>query len=226
MNLRPRVVAIVPMRHDSERVPGKNYRELGGRPLFHHIITTLIANPRVAETVIDTDSRTIAEDAREAFPSVTIVDRPRHLRGGMVSMNDVLPNDVKRIQADVYIQTHSTNPFLRTESVTRAIDAFLSADPPADSLFSVTRLQSRLWNPDGTPLNHDPRILVRTQDLPPVYEENSCLYVFTRAGLETHGSRIGRYPLLFELAGDEALDIDEETDFQLAQAMIELRGRG
>src|SRR4029079_11761427 len=133
MNLRPRVVAIVPMRHDSERVPGKNYRELGGRPLCHHIITTLIANPRVAETVIDTDSRAIAEDAREAFPSVTIVDRPRHLRGGMVSMNDVLLNDVKRIQADLYIQTHSTNPFLRTESVTRAIDAFLSADPPADS---------------------------------------------------------------------------------------------
>jgi CMP-N-acetylneuraminic acid synthetase len=213
------------MRHDSERVPGKNYRPLGGKPLFHHVLETLLASPRIAETVIDTDSKTIADSAHQAFPQITVVDRPLHLRDGMVSMNDVLLNDVKRIPADLYLQTHSTNPFLRSESVTRAIDTFLAADPPADSLFSVTRLQTRLWNADATPLNHDPRVLIRTQDLSPIYEENSCLYLFSRQSLEVHGSRIGGHPILFELPRDEALDIDEEADFRLAEALVQTRPR-
>jgi CMP-N-acetylneuraminic acid synthetase len=218
----PRIVAIVPMRHESERVPGKNYRQLGGRPLFHHIIETLLASPRINETIIDTDSELIGPDAQRAFPAVRLVERPKELRGGMVSMNDVLLNDVSRIEADWYLQTHSTNPFLRAASVTRAVDEFLAADPRPDSLFSVTRLQTRLWDANSDPINHDPTKLVRTQDLAPIYEENSCLYLFSRESLERHGSRIGERPMLFELPRDEAWDIDDETDFRLAEAMYQL----
>ena len=223
--MTPRIVAIVPMRHDSERVPGKNYRQLGGRPLFHHIIETLLASPRIAETFIDTDSSRIGADARQAFPRVQVIDRLEELRGGMVSMNDVLLNDVRRIDADLYLQTHSTNPFLREASVTRAIDEFLSAQPAHDSLFSVTRLQTRLWDANAAPLNHDRASLVRTQDLAPVFEENSCLYLFSRESLEQHRSRIGSRPMLFELPRDEAWDIDDETDFRIAEAMYALRDR-
>jgi len=218
-----RIVAIVPMRHDSERVRGKNYRMLGDRPLFHHIIATLLSCPRIAETVIDTDSSVIREDAEKAFPTVKVVDRPEALRGGMVSMNDVLLNDVARLDGDLYLQTHSTNPLLRADSVTRAIDAFVASQPEHDSLFSVTRLQTRLWNAEGEPINHDLRFLRRTQDLPPIYEENSCLYLFSRAGIERHGNRIGERPLLFELPRDEAWDIDEEIDFAVAEFLYNRR---
>jgi CMP-N-acetylneuraminic acid synthetase len=141
----------------------------------------------------------------------------------MVSMNDVLLNDVRRVDADLYLQTHSTNPLLRESSVTRAIDEYLEADPRPDSLFGVTRLQSRLWDANGAPVNHDPRRLVRTQDLPPIFEENSCLYLFSRESLEKHGSRIGSRPMMFELPRDEAWDIDDETDFRTAEALYELR---
>lgn len=220
-----RVVAIVPMRHESERVSGKNYRMLGDRPLFHHIVSTLLSCPRVAETVIDTDSPLIREDARRAFPSVNVVERPEHLLGGTVPMNDVLLHDVGRIDADFYLQTHSTNPLLRAESITAAIDRFLGAQPEHDSLFSVTRLQTRLWSADREPINHDPRVLLRTQDLPPVYEENSCLYLFSRQSLELHGNRIGERPLLFELPRDEAWDIDEEIDFAVAEALYARRAQ-
>jgi CMP-N-acetylneuraminic acid synthetase len=213
------------MRHESERVQGKNYRRLGDRPLFHHIVETLLASPRIAEIVIDTDSELIRDDARQAFPSVTVFDRPQELRGGMVSMNDVLLNDVRRIDADLYLQTHSTNPLLREASITRAIDEFLAADPEPDSLFGVTRVQSRLWDASGAPVNHDPRRLVRTQDLPPMFEENSCLYLFSRESLEKHGSRIGSRPMMFELPRDEAWDIDDETDFRTVEALYELRVR-
>ena len=217
-----RVVAIVPMRHDSERVPGKNYRPLGGRPLFHHVVETLLASPRVSHVVIDTDSDLMRESAQAAFPAVEVLDRPPHLRDGMVSMNDVLLNDVERVEADVYLQTHSTNPLLRTATVTDAIDRLLD-DPDSDSLFGVTRLQTRLWGADGSPINHDPSVLTRTQDLPPVFEENSCIYLFTRESLERRGNRIGERPILFEIPREEAWDIDEEIDFRVVEALHGLR---
>ena len=213
------IIAIVPMRHQSERVPGKNYRPLGGRPLYHHIVSSLEACPRIAEVVIDTDSNLIAEDATRSFPAVRIIERPAHLRGGHVSMNDVLLYDLTQLSADYFLQTHSTNPLLRTATITKAIDAFFTSESAHDSLFSVTRLHTRLWNAAGQPINHDPNILLRTQDLPPVFEENSNLYLFTRDGLEQHKSRIGQRPLLFEIDPIEAWDIDEEADFQIVEAL-------
>ena len=218
-----RIIAIVPMRHQSERVPGKNYRPLGGRPLFHHIVASLASCPRIAEVVIDTDSDLIAEDAARAFPAVRIIERPALLRGGHVSMNDVLLHDVTELRADYYLQTHSTNPLLSTATITGAIDALLNSAPAYDSLFSVTRLQTRLWNADGRPMNHDPDLLIRTQDLPPVFEENSNLYIFTRDTLEQRKSRIGQRPLLFEIDRIEAWDIDEESDFEIVEALYERR---
>ncbi len=221
--MTPRIVAIVPMRHDSERVRGKNYRALGDKPLFHHIVETLRACPRIDETVIDTDSELIRDDARRAFPDLTVIDRPEHLRGGNVPMNDVLLNDIRQIDADLYLQTHSTNPLLRAETVCAAIESFVAQREKFDSLFSVTRLQTRLWTGDGKPMNHDPAVLLRTQDLPPVYEENSCLYLFSRAGLEQFGTRIGARPLLFEIPPEEAWDIDEELDFAIAEFLYSRR---
>lgn len=217
-----RIAAIVPMRHRSERVPGKNYRLLGGRPLYHHIVSTLLSTPEIDEVFIDTDSDQIKDDAARAFPSVTILDRPEHLRAGTVPMNDVLLSDVRRVEADLYLQTHSTNPLLRAQTLSAAIQR-MGSSGNHDSLFGVTRLQTRLWTADGRPLNHDPSVLVRTQDLTPVYEENSCVYLFSRDVLERVGSRIGERPILFEIGRDEALDIDEEVDFQLVEAIAERR---
>jgi CMP-N-acetylneuraminic acid synthetase len=210
------------MRHDSERVPGKNFRPLGDRPLFHHVIGMLLECPTISDVVIDTDSSVIRDDAQGTFPEVTILERPERLRDGSVPMNDVLLNDIEQFPADVYVQTHSTNPFLRSESVEAALKIFAEASDH-DSLFSVTRLQTRLWRSDGSPMNHDPRVLMRTQDLQPVFEENSCLYIFSGDTLKRTGSRIGDHPYLFELRRQEALDIDTEEDFEMAEALFAAR---
>jgi CMP-N-acetylneuraminic acid synthetase len=215
----PRIAAFVPMRHDSERVRGKNYRPLGGRPLYHHIVSSLLECGRIDEVVIDTDSPLIAEDAQTAFPEVRVLARPEHLLGGDVPMNDVLLHDVEQVQADLYVQTHSTNPLLRAETIRRALDAFLGAGERHDSLFTVTPLHTRLWTSEGRAINHDPEVLLRTQDLPPVMEENSCLYIFDAATLRRRGNRIGERPLLFELDAHEAWDIDEELDWLVVEAL-------
>ncbi len=214
-----RIVALVPMRHSSERVPGKNYRELGGKPLFHHIVETLLRVPAISQVVIDTDSPLITADAAEAFPEVTVLARPESLLGGDVPMNAILEHDVRQVPADYYLQTHSTNPLLTASTVEEAITAFLASLDTHDSLFTVTPLQTRLWTADGRALNHDPRVLLRTQDLEPVYEENSCLYLFRAETLLATGNRIGERPLLWPIDPREALDIDDEHDWAVVAAL-------
>ena len=211
-------VALVPMRHSSERVVGKNYRPLGGLPLYHHVVRTLLAVDEIDQVVIDTDSELIRDDAAAAFPQVLVLERPEHLRAGEIAMNDVLLNTIAQVDGDRFLQTHSTNPFLRAATVSAALQR-LDAEPQHDSLFSVTRFQARFWTAAGAPLNHDPNQLLRTQDLEPVYLENSCIYVFTREVLTQRHNRIGARPLLFEVPIDEALDIDEEPDFSLAERL-------
>ena len=216
-----RIVALVPMRHNSERVPGKNYRTLAGQPLFHHIVSTLLAVPTIDEIVIDTDSPLITADTAETFPEVRVLARPKELLGGDVAMNRILEYDVSQVRADYYLQTHSTNPLLAAETIERAIDAFLEGRGTYDSLFTVTPLQTRLWTVDGRAVNHDPEVLLRTQDLEPIYEENSCAYLFDAETLLRRGNRIGDRPLLFPIDPHEALDIDDEHDWNIVAALSE-----
>lgn len=215
-----KIVALVPMRHHSQRVPGKNYRSLAGKPLFHHIIETLLNVPEISEVVVDTDSDAIMEGLHDHFPHVVIINRPQKLRADDVPMNQILIHDTDQLPADFYLQTHSTNPLLKPETVSRAIQSFLAAYPTHDSLFSVTRLQTRLYDKDGKAINHNPGELLQTQDLPPVYEENSCLYIFTRENLIAKQHRIGNHPLLFEIDAAEAWDIDEELDFAITDFLL------
>lgn len=217
------LAAIVPMRHVSERVPSKNYREFAGRPLYHRIIECLLGCPMISRVVIDTDSPFIAQDAREHFPGVLVLERPPHLCSGTVSMNDVLLNTIRHVPADFYLQTHSTNPLLRSATVCKAIEAFIANYPAYDSLFSVTRVNKRLWDALARPVNHNPSILLRTQDLPPVYEENSSFYIFVGEILGTRHNRVGERPLLFEIDKIEAWDIDESIDFEVAEFFFSLR---
>lgn len=214
------LVALVPMRHHSQRVKGKNYRPLAGKPLFQHVIETLLAVQEIDEIVVDTDSQPVMDGLRQHFPQVKIIDRPEHLRADDISMNDILIHDTEQVPADFYLQTHSTNPLLQPETIAHAIKNFIAEYPVHDSLFSVTRLQTRLYDQQGRAINHDPAVLIQTQDLPPVFEENSCLYIFTRDHLIQRHHRIGEKPLMFEISPDEAWDIDEELDFALADFLL------
>jgi CMP-N-acetylneuraminic acid synthetase len=215
-----RIAALIPMRHHSQRVPGKNYRLVAGKPLFHYILETLLAVREIGELIVDTDSDVIMSGVRQHFPHVSIIERPDALRGDHVPMNDILAHDTANVKADFYLQTHATNPLLRPETISRAIGTFESNSPAYDSLFSVTRLQSRLYDQAGNAINHDPTELIRTQDLAPVYEENSGLYLFTRDNLVARHHRIGTHPFLFEVDAEEAWDIDDELDLAICEFLM------
>lgn len=218
-----KIVALVPMRHHSQRVPGKNYRPLAGKPLFHHILMTLLAVPEIDQIVVDTDSPEVLAGLRADFPQVRALERPEHLRADTIPMNEILMYDTQQAPADLYLQTHSTNPLLRAGTIQRTINALRSQYPAYDSLFSATRLQTRLWDGLTRPINHNPAILLQTQDLPPVYEENSCIYLFTRETLAARRNRMGERPFLFPMEADEAWDIDEEIDFTVVDVLMRER---
>lgn len=215
------VTAIVPMRHSSERVKGKNYRPLGGKPLFRHIVDALLASESVTQVVIDTDSPVISEYAAANLPGVLVLDRPEHLRDGAIAMNDVLEHTVSQLAGEVFLQTHSTNPFLRSDTIDRAVKCFF--DGGVDSLFTTTPMQARFWWDAERPVNHDPAVLLRTQDLAPLHLENSCLYIFRRDPFLSEKNRITTKRAIFPMSGLEAVDIDTEEEWDLAAALMEMR---
>lgn len=220
-----KLVALVPMRHDSERVPGKNYRLCHHKPLYHWIVNALLACEGIDSIVIDTDSQPIKKEAPTLSDRVKVIDRPENLRSGFISMNEVLLHDISLIKADYFLQTHSTNPLLKPETIDQAIKTFFESREH-DSLFGVTRYLNRLWDKNGGAINHNPEVLERTQDLPPIYEENSNIYIFRRDTLVDRNNRIGKTPILFEIPRHEALDIDEELDFKMAEFLLSQRETG
>jgi CMP-N-acetylneuraminic acid synthetase len=214
------VIALVPMRHHSVRVSGKNYRDLGGAPLFHHILRTLERCSSVFRVVVDTDSDIIRQGILSNFPRITLLERPSHLCADDVPMTEILYHDATQVPAECYLQTHTTNPFLRPETLEAAMACWREVRNRHDSLFSVTRLQARLWDNSMRPMNHDPNILLRTQDLAPVYLENSNFYIFPGDLIRTKRHRIGDRPKVFEVDPLEALDIDDEQTFTLAEHLM------
>lgn len=184
------------------------------------MVDVMLSCPQIDKIVIDTDSELIKEQCTEQFPDVVVLDRPQHLLGGMTPMNDVLLHDISEVPSEFYLQTHSTNPLLTKETMQKAVDAFFENYPIYDSLFSVTRLQTRLWDSLARAVNHNPNILLRTQDLPPIYEENSCIFIFPGDLMKERHSRIGNRPFMFEMDRLEAQDIDEEIDFRVADLIF------
>jgi CMP-N-acetylneuraminic acid synthetase len=217
----PEIVALLPMKGHSERIAGKNLRPLAGRPLYHWIMSTLIATPAVDEIVVDTDSDEIADDVSTHFPGVTIRRRPHDLLGDMVPMHDIVARFVaEHGTLDHVLQTHATNPLLTSATLARAIETYLG-DGSHDSLMSVTEWRTRLFDHSARPMNHDPSLLLRTQDLEPVFEENSNIYIASRAVVESTGRRIGSNPILFPVDRLESLDIDEEIDFKMVECLMQ-----
>lgn len=222
-----RVVALLPMKGHSERIPGKNFRPLAGKPLFRWMLDTLLSVEEVAEVVINTDARALlAQHGCSDGGRVRIRDRRPEICGDFVSMNLVLDDDVAAVPADVYLMTHVTNPLLGAGTIRRALAAFADARAAgtADSLFTVNRFQSRFYRADGRPINHDPAELLRTQDLEPWFEENSNLYVFTAESFRGTRARIGRRPLLFPTPRLESVDVDDQEGWDLAETVA--RGMG
>lgn len=214
-----KIVALLPMKANSERVKGKNFRNFSGKPLFRWILDSLLEVDEVDQVVINTDARHIlAENGLTDTNRVLIRDRKPEICGDFVSMNKVLADDIANVQADIYLMTHTTNPLMSAATIRGALNAFkqAKAEGRADSLFTVDRIQTRFYRADCSAVNHDPDNLIRTQDLEPWFEENSNLYLFTRESFAATNARIGKKPMMYEGPRFESIDIDDQDDWDFA----------
>lgn len=214
-----KIIALVPVKAVSERVPGKNMRDFNGKPLLHYILNTLEQIPEIACVSVNTDSEQAAEYAVR-FSKVVIHERPLEIRGGHISMNSIIADELARLEGDHFLQTHATNPLLGSDTIRNAIAAYRQGLSQYDALFSVLEHRSRFYDGNRKPINHDPAKLINTQDLNPVFEENSCLYLFSREAFFNAGqNRLGTRPMLYPMDRIESQDIDTEEDFLLAEFM-------
>ena len=219
-----KVVALLPMKANSERVKGKNFRDFAGKPLYRWMLDTLLSVEEIDLIVINTDARAIlADDGLSEYTTVRIRDRREEICGDMVSMNLIIEDDINNVEADIFLMTHTTNPLLNRVSVKAAISDFKKAlqDGRADSLFTVNKVQDRFYDRNVVPINHDPNNLIRTQDLEPWYQENSNLYLFTKKSFLQTQARIGTNPMMLETAPYESTDIDTPSDWDLGEVMVD-----
>ncbi len=213
--------ALLPMKGNSERVKNKNMRDFNGAPLYHAIVKSLLNSKYIKNVVINTDSEIIAKDAKETFgDKIIIIDRPVEIQGDFVSMNNIIAYDLNKLDGEYFLQTHSTNPLLKSETIDKAIEKYFDGLENFDSVFGVTKVQTRFYDKNAKPINHNPEELLRTQDLEPMYEENSNFYIFSKESFKNVGEkRIGLKPQIFEVNKLEAVDIDEPEDFILAELL-------
>jgi N-acylneuraminate cytidylyltransferase len=221
MNKTNGVTGLLFMKGHSARVPRKNLRDFAGKPLCQWITQTLLDVEKITQIIVNTDSNEIAEMC-SVDPKVKIHMRPQHLLGDRVTAMPLIDWDLRHSEGEIYLQTHSTNPLLTVSTIERAIAAFNTSND-ADSLFTVTPQRKRYFWENGTAINHDPNHLIPTQELPPVFEENSCIYIFSKQSFIRCGKRIGSKPIMFPMDALEGIDIDEEHEFLIAETLMRHR---
>lgn len=217
------LTALVPMKGHSERVSSKNVRSLGGKPLFYHILESLESAKYVYEIIVDTDSPQIMSLIEKNFPKVNVIERPQYLLGDKVPMTPIIEYDIKYAKTEHFFQTHATNPLLKTSTIDHAIKTYFEGlEGGFDSAMGITRYQTRFYDNYKHPINHNPEVMIPSQDMSPLYEDNSNFYINSIENFLKNKNRVGSNPIFIEVSKLENIDIDEEEDFLIAKALFTL----
>lgn len=210
------IIAIMPIKMNNERLPGKNTKILGKKPLLQYELDSLVET----ELLDEIDVFCSSEDIQEYLPEkVNFVKRSEELDLPTSNFTQIFEAFMSEKDADIYVYAHATAPFITVDTMKECIEAVQSGK--YDSAFCAIKLQDYLWK-NGEPLNFDASNVPRTQDLEPIYQETSGVYVFTKGVFEKYHRRIGKNPYIKEVSFKEAVDIDEAEDFRLAEVLVDI----
>lgn len=220
-----KIVSIIPIKLNNQRLPGKNTMMLDGRPLCDYLFET-ISNVDIIDEkyVYCSDETIIPYIAPYHNKGLVYKKRDKYLDGSLVKGLEIIDHFVRDIYSDIYVLVHVTQPFIKRSSLEKSIQ--MVAEGHYDSAFSAVALQDYMWM-NGKPLNYNVKDIVRTQDLEPIYKETGAFFVFKREVFTELGQRIGEHPFICETSQFEAIDIDTADDFEFAQAVapyIKIRG--
>jgi CMP-N-acetylneuraminic acid synthetase len=137
-------------------------------------------------------------------------------------MTPIIEYDLKFVKTKHFLQTHVTSPFIKHETIDSAIKVYFEGlSRGIDSVMGVNRFQTRFYDQNKNPINHNPNIMVPSQDMPPIYEDNSSFYINSVDNFMTYKNRVGKNPIFIEISKLESIDIDDEEDFTLCEAIYE-----
>ncbi len=210
-----RIVAVVPMKLNNQRLPQKNTKPFtNGKPLCHYILSTLLKINVISDVYVYCSNPAIIDYIPEG---VRYLKRSSQLDTDTTKMNAVLSAFAEDVPADIYVMTHTTAPFISGASIEKGLNAVVSGE--YDSAFAAKKLQDFLWK-DGKPFNYQLDQIPRTQDLPIIYEETSGFYIYRSSVITDMKRRIGNSPYIVEVGEIESIDIDEAEDFEIADAIF------
>lgn len=209
-------VAIMPIKLQNERLPGKNTKLLGDKPLLQYELLSLQRTEMTDRICVYCSD----EAVRPYLPEgVEFLQRPAYLDLPTANFSQIFENFMNTVDADIYVYAHATAPYISVETMRQCIEAVRSGEH--DSAFCAVKIQDFLWK-DGEPLNFDAANIPRSQDLAPIYRETSGVYVFTKEVFEKYHRRIGKNPFVKEVSFKEAVDINNPEDFALAEALLHI----
>lgn len=212
--MKKKVVALVPIKLNSQRLPHKNILPIGGKPLSYHILNSLKNIPNIDEVYVYCSN----EKIKNYIPKdVTYLERDSYLDGDLIKGFDIYKSFINKVDADIYILAHTTSPFLKASTIENALDHVLEGE--YDSAFSAQKIQTFAWY-DGKPINYDINDVPRTQDMNPIYIETSGFFIFEKEIFTKHRRRIGFKPYIQVVDSMEAIDIDTKEDYDFACKII------
>lgn len=214
-----KIACFIPIKENSERVKGKNFRKLGEKKLYEYIIENAIEANIFDDIYIDTNSKEIKEYALER--KLSVIDREAYLSTNTANGNDLLCFHAKiRPEYDYYFQLFATSPFLKPSTIKECVEKLIQSEI-YDSCFTGKECHGFYWL-NHLPINYQPYILPRSQDLVPVIEETTGLYGIKKESLIKYNCRIGRSPYIKIVDLFEAIDINNEDDFRLAECILKV----
>lgn len=209
-----KTVALIPIKLGSKRVPQKNIKLFfDGTPLMHFIQKACIEAKNIDEVYIYCSDDVVKE---YVLSGVKYLKRPKYLDGDNINANDIIREFMKMVEADIYVNAHTTSPFAKSETIEECVEKVASGE--YDSAFCAEALRTFMWE-NGIPINFDPDHFPRTQDLPLIYSETSIAYVFTKDSFLKHNRRLGSNPYIKEVDKIEAMDIDYPEDFEICNVI-------
>lgn len=209
-----KTVAVIPIKMGSKRVPGKNIKPFfDGTPLMHFIQRACLDAENIDEVYIYCSDDAVVP---YVLPGVKYLKRPDYLDGDDKNANDIIREFINVVDADIYVNAHTTSPFAKVSTIEECVDKVKSGE--YDSAFCAEPLRTFMWE-NGTPINFNPDCFPRTQDLPLIYGETSIAYVFTKKSFIMNNRRLGKKPYVKEVSKIEAIDIDYPDDFEIANAI-------
>lgn len=211
-----KTVAFIPIRLNSKRVPGKNIKIIGGKPLLCHIMEKLTQINNIDEVYVYCSDESVK---KYLPPNVIFLKREKCLDSDDTLGQDIYDAFVSMVEADIYILAHATSPFIRKDTIENALNKVMYDH--FDSAFSVEKIQTFAWYKNH-PLNYNLKEIPRTQTIEPIYIETSAFFIFKSEVWKQHRQRIGFNPYMAIVDRYEGIDIDWPEDFELAARLMNI----